>query len=286
MCGRPRRERRASDRLVLVQATFHERPTQPGERGQVRGLAVGEAPVAHAPVARDHRAIDERREAQCGGRPGDREGVAERRRRVVLEQVAGEEHRSVRYGNHHVVVGVAAAQEPQRELPVAQVDACPAVERVLRRGEDHLPQLCGKSGLIVDDAAADLIGIRLHALGAADVPPGRHGCEPRVAPGVVPVVVGVDDRDHRLAREGMEIGQQLVGQAMGGAGVDHRDPIGAHDGPDVLVERLAIPGSIAAHEDAVANLAPAVAHGCCSRMYSSVNARQRPSAANSSRNTL
>jgi len=56
-----------------------------------------------------------------------------------------------------------------------------------------------------------------------------------VAKGVVVVAVGVDDRPDRQRRELAEVGQDLVGLAVGDPRIDDEHSVVTQDRPDVLV---------------------------------------------------
>ena len=81
-------------------------------------------------------------------RPVHREAVAEERRRVVLEEVAGEQHVGVRHEHDDVVVGVAAAEIAQLDRSAAAVDldVRRLDERPVGRIEDDLGELAGQVG--------------------------------------------------------------------------------------------------------------------------------------------
>ena len=99
-----------------------DEPRQLGDGPELGHLADDEPPIADGAVAGDDRPGRQLDEPLDRGRPVEREAVAEERRRIVLQEVAGEEDVCVGDPNDDVVVGVAAAEIGELDRAAARVD--------------------------------------------------------------------------------------------------------------------------------------------------------------------
>ena len=190
------------------------------------------------------------------GRPVERVRVVERRDGAVLEQVTSEQHASSRDEHDHVVVGVAAAQVAQLDLPVAHVHRSLLLERPVGRVDDDLTEVGGEVGQLRDKLRPARVAGPCHERPAADVSPDRRRAEDRIAECVVVVAVRVDDDLDRCRRQLAQVVKDLARLRVRCAGVDDEGSVAAEDDADVLVVERVAPD-----EDAITDLRPA---RCCS----------------------
>ena len=219
---------------------------------QGRGLFGDPLGAARVAMTRDRDPLHQRHEAIDGGRPVERVRVAERRDGAAFEEVAGEHHAGSRDEHDRVVVGVAAAQVAQLDLPVAHVHDGLLLERPIGRVDDHLAQVGGEVGQLRDKLRPARVAGPCHERPAADVAPDRRRAEDRIAERMVVVAVGVDDDLDRCGRQLAQVVEDLARLRVGGAGVDDEGRIAAEDDADVLVVERVAPD-----EDAIADLRPA-----------------------------
>ena len=200
---------------------------------------------------------------QRGPEPADGAGPVQRetagpvhRRPRLFDQVANEPHAAGRQVYQQVVVGVAATQVQQLRQGAAEIeghlladqhrgwrddDLAPLVHRLLARCDqfgEHRP----------------LVGVEVR--GHPFVPVDRRAqiagrAEPRVAEAVVEVCVRVHHPADRQGAQFPQVGADLVGLAVRGAGVADEQPAGAAHHADAHVV-----GLVPAPEDAVRHLFP------------------------------
>ena len=203
----------------------------------------------------DDAAVRMHEPGKGGGRraPVDGVGIAVGGHSTVLDQVAGEQHVGARHRDHDVVIGVASPEVAQSHLAPADLDGRRLLERPVGRVDDDLGKLADEFRCLgLDDRLARLAGA-FHERAAADVPPDRRGSEDGIAVGMVEVPVRIDDHSHGVGRQRVQVGDDLARLAVRRARVDdERLATAYHDADVLVVER------IAAHEDTVADLDPAI----------------------------
>ncbi len=186
------------------------------------------------------------------GHSSGKQSVAVRRHPGLLDEVAGEQHVRVIEAYDEVAAGVAATRVHQLDRPVAEVDRRDRGEGAVRRDDRRVRDLLGRAGRRASSSAA----LRLLAGGDRSSRPRDSwaviGTSPyssrkaRVAEGVVEVVVGVHQADHRPRREPAQVGEHLAGRLGRGVGVDDQQAGLALDHGDVDVVPL-----VARHPDPV-----------------------------------
>ena len=134
------------------------------------------------------------------------------------------------------------------DLSILEVEGRGILEAVRRRGQHDLVERF--AGILAHQSSAGLLTALGDHSSTARVTPDRQRREPGVPKRVVPMTVGVDDRDH-LSGKRAQIVTQLVRSSMMGAGVDDDQAAVAADDTDRLVERFVSP-----YPDAIGDLAP------------------------------
>ena len=226
------------------------------ERGELGNAASWSSTNARSPTVPwpgHDGARRQRDEPLHGGRPVQREAVAEARRRAVLEQVAREEHLRVGHEDADVAVRVAApvVGELDDRSPTSTVARS---SNVRSGGSMHdLGQSARRAPACSSDTSRMAAGaVAPEPLGGPHVAPDRRGPEDAVAERVIPVPVGVDDDRDRVRASALEARRRSRGRAPAEARVSTRRTSSPteHDA-DLLVEEVEVAG-----EDAVADLGP------------------------------
>ena len=130
----------ASSNPISPDSTRRASDRQPGQRSR---LVLGELAAGMVAVAGHDDPVHERRQRGSGGRPVERETVAEVGDRPTLEQVAGEDDTGSRHRHHRVVVRVTATEVPKLDRAPSDLDRRFVVEDAVRRIDDDLRQIGG-----------------------------------------------------------------------------------------------------------------------------------------------
>ncbi len=183
-------------------------------------------PGTTTPVASDERG--DRR-----GRRRPLEGVAVRveRHGAVLEQVAREQHVRAWHGDHDVVIGVAAAEVAQLDLAPTDLDRRGLGERLVGRIDDDLVELAGDLRVLGFDLGLARLAGPLQERDAPLVTPDPGGPEEPVPERVIPVAVRVHDDRDRVARQLLQVGDDLARLPVRRAGVDDERLAATEDRP-------------------------------------------------------
>ncbi len=241
------------DRFIEAQLARRDPPGQNRQPGKRQRLGLREGLAGVVAVAGHDDAVDERHEGSRGRRPVERVAVAKEGDCAVLDEVAGEEHARAGDGDDDVVVGVAATQVAELDRPLADPDRRLRREGPVGRIDDDLEEVVSKIGLRDGDRPPPRLAGPGHERHAPLVTPDRCRPENMVAEGVIEVAVRVHDDRDGCPGQLPKIGQDLARLGVGRARIDDERLVAAQHDPDVLVVER-----IATHEDAVADLDPAV----------------------------
>ncbi len=151
------------------------------------------------------------------------------------------------------MVRVATAEKAQLDGPAAHLGRRRRGERPVWWVDDDLVQQAGELRRVRLDGRLPRLSSPLHEPDTALMAPDRRRPEQRIAEGVVEVPVGVDDDRDRVGGQRAQVGEDLARLAIGRARVDDQRLASTQDHADVLVVEL-----VAAHEDAVRDLDPAI----------------------------
>src|SRR5439155_572096 len=116
-----------------------------------------------------------------GGRPLQREAVAEARRGALLEEVAREQDIRVRDHDGDVAVRMRSAVVAELDDAIADLDRRALLERPLRRVDDDFADLGGDLGQLPRDLLDHPRAIPQELLGGPDMAPDGRGPEDAVA---------------------------------------------------------------------------------------------------------
>ena len=213
-------------------------------------------PIADGAVAGHHRPCCQLDEPLDRGRPVEREAVAEERRRIVLQEVAGEEDVGVGDTRRRCRCRCGRGRDSvsSTERPPGSISTVGGVgERPFGWIEDDLGELVGKIRQGDRGRLPLPLAGRLDHRHAALVAPDLGRAEGMVAEAVVGVAMGVDDDPDGEGGEFPQVGDWISAAWRWLSRVStRRTPVVAEDDADVLVVERVAPD-----EDAVAELGPA-----------------------------
>jgi thiosulfate/3-mercaptopyruvate sulfurtransferase len=176
-------------------------------------------------------------QATHGRGPVEREGVLERGRGALLQQIPGERNVRVGYQYEEVAVGMAAAKEADLDTAAAQVEhRAMAAHRYRGRRDPHRGNLRRAVRQPSDGGPAHVLAGIAQCRDAPPVAVDGGIRERRVAERVVEVRMRVHDVANRDAREPPRVGRELDALLLGRPRVHEQRLAVTGDEPDVQVE--------------------------------------------------